>query len=85
MPADQSFVESLNAVWATPYGVAAKFIFMGGVLLLFVLMVTRQKMTILDALLAIVGFKPVQHRDKLFNVLHLSVIGIPLALFALAM
>ncbi|MEI8607863.1 hypothetical protein A1OS_18090 [Enterovibrio norvegicus] len=85
MAVEQSVVESLNAVWATPYGVAAKYIFISGIVLQVVLMVTRYKMPLMDALLAVVGFKRMQNRDKWFNILHFSVIVIPLALLALAM
>ncbi|MEZ9522882.1 hypothetical protein [Enterovibrio norvegicus] len=85
MAVEQSFVETLNAVWATPYGVAAQYIFIGGVVLQLGVMVSRYKMSVVDALLAVMGFKRVQHREKWFNILHVCVIAIPLGLLALAM
>ncbi|NGN96890.1 hypothetical protein G5S52_04250 [Grimontia sp. S25] len=85
MAVEQGVVESLNAMWATPYGVAAKYIFISGIVLQIVLLITRYKMPVVDALLAVVGFKRAQNRDKWFNILHFSVIVIPLALLSLAM
>ncbi|MDD1794217.1 hypothetical protein L4D06_16830 [Enterovibrio makurazakiensis] len=85
MAVEQSVVESINAVWATPYGVAAKYIFVSGILLQLILMITRYKMPVTEALLAVLGFKPVRNRDKWFNILHFAVIAVPLALLAIAL
>ena len=32
MEVDANVMEKINAIWLTPYGVSAKFIFIGGVL-----------------------------------------------------
>lgn len=80
MDIDQNITEKLNAIWLTPYGMSAKFIFIGGVVLMFLLMVKRHKMTIPHAALALVGFKPVLNRNIWFNLLHAFVIVVPLVL-----
>ena len=66
---DPQAIERINAIWETPYGIAAKFLFCGGLAIMFLLMVKRHNMSIRDALLAIVGFKKIPERDTFFNLL----------------
>jgi len=66
---DPQVLETIDAIWATPFGVAAKLLFWFGIALVVVLLVTRQKMSIPHALLALVGLKKVPKRDVLFNLL----------------
>jgi len=84
MEVEPRIIEIINAIWLSPYGVAAKIIFISGGLLMLVLMIYRHKMSIADAALALVGFKPVSNRDIWFNLVHFLTIAIPVGLLALA-
>ena len=76
--------EMMRNIMSSPLGLTAKFIFLFGSLLLFVLMITRQKMSVKDSALAMIGFRPIAGRDWLINVVHISAIVVPLLLFLLA-
>ena len=82
---DPKATEILATIEADPLVALAKYMFMAGVVLLFVLMLKRHKMSAPDALKALVGFKAVANRDWLFNLAHFSVIFIPLVLMAVGM
>ncbi|WP_299775918.1 hypothetical protein [uncultured Pseudoteredinibacter sp.] len=60
-------LEMVNAVWETPYGIAAALLFYSGLAVLLILMVKRHNMSIVQALLALVGLKKVPERDMIFN------------------
>ncbi|WP_027710302.1 hypothetical protein [Zooshikella ganghwensis] len=84
MEIDPNIADKLNAIWLTPYGISAKYIFIGGILFMLVLLVKRHKMSVADAALALAGFKPVLNRDIWFNLLHAFVIVAPLALLVIS-
>ncbi|KZX79231.1 hypothetical protein A3715_28460 [Oleiphilus sp. HI0009] len=82
---DPRATEILATIEADPLVVLAKYIFLAGAVMLFLLMLKRHKMSVLDSLKAIVGFKRVVNRDWLFNLAHFAVIFIPLVLMAVGM
>ena len=57
---------------SSPLGLTAKVIFVCGSILLFVLMISRQKMSVKDSALAMIGFRPIAGRDWLINVVPVS-------------
>ncbi|GEM_PF-3441126 len=71
---DSQVLETINAIWATPYGVAAKFLFYIGLALLVVVLNKRHNMSLWHALLALSGLKKVPNRDSVFNTLVAIVI-----------
>jgi hypothetical protein len=66
---DPQALEIINAILATPYGIAAKLLFYFGAALMIFLMVKRHDMSLWHAVLALVGLKKVPSRDTFFNVL----------------
>jgi len=66
---DPKAIEIINAVWATPYGVAAEFVFYIGVSLMIILLLTRHKMSLVHAVMVLVGAKKLPNKDKFFNLL----------------
>ena len=84
MEFDPGVMENINAIWATSYGVAGKWVFIIGAVLVFVFLVTRHKMSVMGAALALIDLKPVSNRDIWLNLLHFSVILIPLVLLSIS-
>lgn len=78
-------METINAIMNNPYAIAGKWVFGLFVLILFAMAIKRHRMSIPDAMLAMVGIKRVQNRDALFNLIHVLAIVVPLTLFAIAM
>lgn len=66
---DPETLAPLEAMWETPFGIAAKLLFVGGCVLMVILCVTRHKMSFGGALLALCGLKKVPNRDMFFNIL----------------
>ena len=54
---DSELLDAINAVWLTPYGIAAKYLFMLSIALIFYDLVKQQKLSIWHAVLVLMGFK----------------------------
>ena len=74
----------IHQIFNSTLGIAAQIYFCLGVIVLFILMLFRQKMTVTNSLLATVGLKPVLKRDFIFNLVHALVIVVTMVLFMLA-
>ena len=82
---DPQALETINTIWATPYGVAAKLLFYIGLALLVVVLVKRHNMSLWHALLALLGLKKVPNRDSVFNTIVAIVIVGCLGLMVVSM
>jgi len=66
---DPEVGEFTDSIWATPFGQGAKVFMLVGLIILVIMLISRYKMTFVDAILAVIGFKSIPGRDLLFNLI----------------
>ncbi len=68
-----------------PLASTAVALFFIGVAGMFVMCVARQRMSVIDSALAMVGVTKVKGRDWVFNLVHFAVLAVPLVLLCAAL
>jgi len=68
-----------------PFAITAKYLFVFGILGLYLMCMFRQGMSYKNSALAIVGLKAVSGRDYVFNICHFGLIVVVLLLMLMAL
>ena len=76
--------EKLQAYWSNPYGMAASYFVWLGIAAFIVLMMTRYKMSLLNAILSLIGIEPMPKKDHWFNRLGIALAVVLMTLMALS-